>query len=94
MLLVPPSLLLGTLTSFNTPAHLQMPPAAAYFPLAGRDLSSAFPAGQFEGAAENLSWEEDPAFGLVLTCDEVGLHAWREWAGAASRQRQQLACLC
>lgn len=71
---------------------LQMPAAAAYFPLTGRDLSSAFPPGQYEGVADNLRWEEDPAFGEVLACDEVRLP--RSTAQAhACRMRRRLARL-
>ncbi|PRW58639.1 hypothetical protein C2E21_2984 [Chlorella sorokiniana] len=47
-----------------------MPQAAAYFPLTSRNLTSAFPAGQYEGESQNLVWRQDPSFGEVLDCDE------------------------
>lgn len=48
-----------------------MPQAAAYFPLTSGNLTSAFPAGRYEGQGVNLGWREDAAFGRVLECDEV-----------------------
>lgn len=48
-----------------------MPQATAYFPLTDRNLSSAYPAGRYQGQGRNLGWEDDPSFGQVMACDEV-----------------------
>lgn len=35
-------------------------------------LACCSDAGEYEGEAQNLVWRQDPSFGEVLDCDEVG----------------------
>lgn len=35
-------------------------------------LACCSDAGKYEGEAQNLVWRQDPSFGEVLDCDEVG----------------------
>ena len=60
-----------------SPFRASMPHAANMWNRPPLPLSCAPPAlcsyaGQYEGESQNLVWRQDPSFGEVLDCDEVG----------------------